>query len=193
MKKLLFIIALFCFVFSGKTYGQRCLPGMKGVQVTGGFTDGIYFASSDDDAGFYFGTAISKYTKRANKWVFGAEYLQKDITHGAYTIPLAQFTGEGGFNYRLMSDRNRVFLLYTGLSALGGYEAVNWGEKMLSDGSVIRNKEAFIYGGAINLELETYLSDKVVLLISGRQRVLWGTTTGHFHTQFGLGVKYIIN
>jgi hypothetical protein len=32
-----------------------------------------------------------------------------------------------------------------------------------------------------------------VLCISGRERVLWGTTTGHFHTQFGIGLKFIID
>ena len=26
-----------------------------------------------------------------------------------------------------------------------------------------------------------------------RERCLWGNSTGHFHTQFGVGVKFIIN
>jgi hypothetical protein len=43
------------------------------------------------------------------------------------------------------------------------------------------------------LEMETYLSDRIVLLLTARERVLWGTSTGHSHTQFGLGLKFIIN
>jgi hypothetical protein len=43
------------------------------------------------------------------------------------------------------------------------------------------------------LELETYLTDRLVLLLTGRERFLWGTSTGHFHTQFGIGLKYMIN
>lgn len=67
-----------------------------------------------------------------------------------------------------------------------------WGEKTLFDGTTLRNDDAFIYGGAITLEMETYLSDRVVLLLTGRERILWGTSTGHFLTQFGLGLKFII-
>ncbi|MDC2585316.1 conjugal transfer protein TraO, partial [Bacteroides ovatus] len=52
--------------------------------------------------------------------------------------------------------------------------------------------ESFIYGGAVTLEAETYLSDKVVLLLRLRERVLWGSAAKHFHTQYGLGIKYIL-
>ncbi|MDD4264723.1 MAG: conjugal transfer protein TraO, partial [Firmicutes bacterium] len=58
---------------------------------------------------------------------------------------------------------------------------------------VLRNQDRFIYGGAITLEMECYLSDRVIFLLTARERVLWGTTTGQFHTQFGAGVKFIIN
>lgn len=45
----------------------------------------------------------------------------------------------------------------------------------------------------MTLEAEAYITDRIVLCISGRERVLWGTTTGHFHTQFGIGLKFIID
>ena len=54
-------------------------------------------------------------------------------------------------------------------------------------------KDAFIYGGAITLELESYITDRIVLLANVRERVLWGGSLGKFSTQFGLGVKFIIN
>lgn len=91
------------------------------------------------------------------------------------------------------TDPNKIFLFSLGGSALAGYETVNWGEKILYDGSTLRNKDRFVYGGAITLEMETYLTDRIVLLLTARERILWGTTTGHFHTQFGLGMKFIIN
>lgn len=74
-----------------------------------------------------------------------------------------------------------------------GYETVNWGDKRLYDGSTIRNRDRFLYGGAVTLEVEAYLTDRIILSLSGRERCLWGTTTGHFHTQYGIGVKFIIN
>ena len=54
-------------------------------------------------------------------------------------------------------------------------------------------KDAFIYGGAITLELESYITGRIVLLANVRERVLWRGSLGKFSTQFGLGVKFIIN
>ena len=50
-----------------------------------------------------------------------------------------------------------------------------------------------IYGGAITLELETYLTDRIVLLANIRERALWGSSLDLFTTQFGLGIKFIIH
>ena len=78
-------------------------------------------------------------------------------------------------------------------SALAGYESVNRGERRLYDGSTLRHRDRFLYGGAVTLEVDAYLTDRIILSLTGRERILWGTTTGHFHAQFGLGVKFIIH
>lgn len=182
-----------CFAFSGGAYAQRCLPGMQGIQVTGGMVDGIYSSSNKNETGYYFGMAMATYTKNANKWVFGAEFLNKYYPYKNDRIPVSQFTAEGGYYLKFLSDHNKIVLFSLGGSALAGYETSNWGEKILFDGSTLRNKDRFLYGGAITLEMETYLADRVVLLLTARERILFGTTTGHFHTQFGLGLKFIIN
>ena len=70
---------------------------------------------------------------------------------------------------------------------------MNWGEKRLYDGAMIRNRNCVLYGGAITLEVDAYITDRIVVSLSGRERILWGTTTGHFHTQFGVGLKFILN
>jgi hypothetical protein len=72
-------------------------------------------------------------------------------------------------------------------------EAVNRSGKQLFDGSTLTDKGAFVYGGAVTLELETYLTDRIVLLVTGRERALWGNATGHFHAQIAAGLKFIIN
>nr|MBE6191853.1 hypothetical protein [Rikenellaceae bacterium] len=41
--------------------------------------------------------------------------------------------------------------------------------------------------------LESYITDRIVLLANVRERVLWGGSLGKFSTQFGLGIKFIIN
>ena len=63
----------------------------------------------------------------------------------------------------------------------------------LPDGSTLLDKDCFIYGGALTLELETYLTDRVALLLSARERALFGSDIGKFHTQVSVGLKFIIN
>ena len=63
MKRICCIISLFvlCLTFN-RAHAQRCLPGMKGLQVTGGMADGVHWNSKSDFA-YYFGAALSTYTK----------------------------------------------------------------------------------------------------------------------------------
>lgn len=194
MKKAIIILTVaFCFGLTNMAHAQRALPGMRGLEIRAGMVDGFYTSSTRNDTGFYFGAAMSSYTKHANKWVFGAEYLSRFYPYQTGRIPMAQFTAEGGYYYKFLTDPSKIFYFYLGGSAMGGYETVNWGDKLLHDGSTLRNKDRFLYGGAITLEIETYLTDRIILLLSGRERILWGTSTGHFHTQFGIGLKFIIN
>jgi len=184
---------ILCFGISGTVQAQRALPGMQGIQVTGGMVDGFHSSDKKNELGYYFGLSMATYTKNANKWVFGAEFLNRYYPYKVDRIPVSQFTGEGGYYLKFLSDYNKIVLFSLGGSALAGYETSNWGEKTLFDGSTLQNKDKFIYGGAITLEMETYLNDRIVLLLTARERILWGTSTGRFHTQFGLGLKFIIN
>jgi hypothetical protein len=190
--KLVLTLAL-CFALSGAAHAQRQLPGMRGIQVTAGMTDGMYSSAPNSKTGYYFGAAMAVYAKKGNKWVVGGEYLNRFHPYKDGRIPVSQFTAEGGYYLKILSDPSKTFLLSLGGSALAGYETVNRGEKLLFDGATVRNRDTFIYGGAITLEVETYLTDRIVLLLTGRQRVLWGNSTGRFHTQFGVGLKFMIN
>jgi hypothetical protein len=187
------IATVLCFVLSNKAHAQRALPGMQGLQVTGGMVDGIYSTDNSNESGYYFGAAMATYGKNANKWIFGAEYLRRNYAYESGSIPVEQFTGEGGFYYNFLSSPGKAVFFFIGASALAGYETANHGEKLLDDGASLQNDDGFVYGGAITLEMESYLTDRIVLLLTGRERMLQGTTTGHFHTQLGIGLKFIIN
>ena len=128
----------------------------------------------------------------AQRYLPGMKALQ--VTAGmADGIPVEQFTAEGGYYLKFLSDRRKTFFLSLGLSALAGYETSNRGDKLLPDGATLLDKDCFIYGGALTLELETYLTDRVVLLVNARERMLFGSDIGKFHTQVGMGLKFIIN
>lgn len=179
------IVAVSLALSGGQTYAQRCLPGMKGIELRGGLVSG----SSGD---YCLGAAMSVYSARANHWLFGAEYLHKST--GTVTCRYrAQFTAEGGYYLNFLSDASKTFFMSLGGSAVAGYETVNWGKRLLADGSTLMAKDAFIYGGAVTLEAECYLTDRIVLLANIRERVLWGGSLSKFATQFGVGVKFIIN
>jgi hypothetical protein len=182
--KLLATLAL-CLFTMENVCAQRALSGMRGIQLTGGTVDGFYSSSSRNETGYCLGMAMATYSKMGNKWVFGGEYLQKPYL-------LEQFTAEGGYYFRILSDPSKTFFLSLGGSALAGYEAVNRGRRMF-EGSTLVNRDAFIYGGAVTLELETYLTDRIVLLVTGRERALWGNDTGRFHAQIAAGLKFIID
>lgn len=190
-KSLLLFVAMLALTI-GQANAQRCLPDMKGVQFTADMVDGFYSKSSSNDAGFAFELSVSTYTKSGNQWKFGGEIMQRYYPYRSTRIPLAQYTGEGGYYYNVFSDPKKTFFLNIGGSALMGYESVNNGKKLLSDGATLRKTESFIYGGALTLEAEAYLSDKVVLLFRLRERALWGSAANKFHTQYGLGIKIIL-
>lgn len=194
MKRIAFLLtAALCLLLSEGAHAQRALPGMRGLEIRGGMADGFHSSSNHNELGYYFGAAMTTYAKNANKWVFGAEFLNRYYPYKDGRIPVAQFTAEGGYYYKFMADGSKTFFFYLGASALTGYETVNWGDKLLYDGSTIQNKDKFLYGGAVTLQVDVYLTDRVILLLSGRERILWGTTSGHFHTQFGIGLKFMIN
>lgn len=185
---MLFALCLTSF----QAHAQRYLPGMKGLQVTAGMTDGVHWNAGSDFA-YHIGAAYSVYTKNANRWVIGGEYLHKKYDYKDMQIPVEQFTAEGGYYLKFLSDRRKTFFLSLGLSALAGYETSNRSEKLLPDGSTLLDKDCFIYGDALTLELEAYLTDRVALLLNARERALFGSDIGKFHTQVSLGLKFIIN
>lgn len=190
MKKAIFIIAAMLALFAGQAMAQRCLPGMSAVEIKADMADGFYTGKSRD-CGYSLGVYYSVFKGNANTWSFGGEYLQTYKPYGENgRIPVAQFTGEVGYNLHIVSDYSQTFHLYGGISALGGYETVNWGKSILADGSMLLAKDAFIYGGAVTLSADFFLSDNIALGAQIKERFIFGNDTGHFKFQYGIHLKY---
>lgn len=193
MKKAIMIIAAMLTLFGGRAMAQRCLPGMSAVEVRADMVNG-FFTGSSRNCGYNVGVFYSIIKgDNANTWSFGGEYLQTYKPYGEKgRIPIAQFTGEVGYNLHIVSDYSQTFHLYGGISALGGYETVNWGKQVLKDGATIGADDTFIYGGAVTLSADFYLSDRFILGAHIKERFVFGNDTGHFLTQFGVHVKFVI-
>jgi hypothetical protein len=194
MRKLsvIFLLAL-CAVFSNTTLAQRYLPGQKGLQFTAGTVNGFTLDERNPDFAAHAGAALSTYTSNGNRWVFGGEFLGKCHRYKNWCNPQMQFTGEGGYYLNVLSDASKTIFCSAGLSALAGYETIRHNKKPLPDGAIINNKDAFLYGGAITLETEVFITDWLAFIANIRERALAGSSVGLFNTQFGLGVKFILN
>jgi len=188
MKIFFFVFIIMLCVAVPDISAQRYLPGLRGLQFTSGTVNGL-----NPQNGLHAGIAFSQYTKSSNRWVFGAEYLEKRYPYKDLSIPQSQFTADAGYYLKFLSDSHKTFFVSVGASAMAGYETINWNDKTLPDGATLQNRDRFIYGGAITLEIETYLTDRVVLLFTGRERILFGSDVAKFHTQFGIGLKFMIN
>ena len=188
MKKyIIVLLTVLCYAVPA-IQAQRYLPCLCGMQVTAGGVNALNFKK-----GSHLGVAFSQYTKRADRWVFGAEYLEKRHTYKDLNIPQSQITIDAGYYLKFLSDSRKTFFLSIGASGMAGYETVNWNEKVLSDGATINNNDTFLFGGALTLEMEVYITDRLVLLANVRERFLTGSSVGKLNTQFGLGIKVVIN
>jgi hypothetical protein len=150
------------------------------------------FKPAEDDR-FYANLSMSTYNKKGNRWVFGGEYLQRGFAYRETSVPVAQITAEGGHYLKFLSDPSKTVFLSVGASALAGYETLNWGRYEMYDGARIMGRDGFVYGGAVSFEIETYLTDRIVLLLRARERVLFGSEIGNFRFQLGAGIKFMIN
>lgn len=194
MRVLLIISLAFSLslLFIGQAQAQRYFVSQKGLQFSFGAVDGFKLKNEDKQA-CYAAMAFSSYVRSGNRWVFGGEYLQKQYAYKDIFIPVSQITVDGGYYLNFLSNPSKAFFVSIGASAMTGYETINWGKKLLFDGATITSKDNFLYGGAVSFEIETYLSDRLVLLINARERILYGSDISKFHTQVGVGIKIIIN
>lgn len=190
MKRLLFI--LMCLTIIGQAQAQRSFPNLIGVQLRVGAVDGFNLKKGDKQ-GYCFGVSVNTYNNSGNQWVVGIEYLEKQHVYKDILIPVQQYTLDAGYYHTLLTEPSRTFYLTGGISAMGGYEQVNKGDKLLFDGATIENEDKIVGGCALTLELETFLSDRLILTLTARERALFGGSTGNFHFQCSAGIRIIIN
>lgn len=192
MRKLLITILTltFCIGSAFSLQAQRRLPGQKAVQISTGFSDGYKILRKRNIA-FHAGVALSRYMEKGNKWLYGIEYFEKRYCYKCHAVPVSAFTFEGGYFYSLFSDRGKNIFLSAGLSGLGGFEVCNWGKKRFDDGATLQDGNNFIGGCAVTIETETFVHDRLAIMLNLRERFILGSDVGKFHCQIVFGLKYI--
>lgn len=186
------LLSLLLSSFGGKAVAQRCLPGQKAIQVSASFVDGFNLSNGNKQA-FAGGAFFSRYLRNGNRTEFGIEYLQKKHAYKDMLIPVSQITAEGGYRLVFLSDASKTLFLSLGASLMAGYETVNWDKKVLFDGATITSEDNFLYGGAVSINADIFLSDRFAITLHVKERLLLGSSVNEFHTQAGAGLKVIIN
>ena len=188
MKKYLFLLA--CAVASMlPAQAQRLIPKQKGIEVVGSLpmSKGERLFAKDN---FGVGLSLTRYLKRENYSFLGIEYEQQNMPYRDYEVKLKVALLHLGYMHPIMSDNGKNVLLYGGVSALGGYEEINDDKPFLPDGAKLLDRSRFVYGGALHLSLECFLTDNVLLLLKGQGRVLFGTDVHRFRPALSAGFKF---
>ncbi len=164
---------------------QRMLPGQKGLEIHAG-------GLSADKPGrnYYLNIGLTINTKNGNYRLLAFEFTHSHLTYKRRLLPLETYTIAYGYSFYLFGDAARNISLNAGLTGVLGYENINSGENMLPDGARLLEESSVIYGAGGRLSLETYLCDRLVLLLQGRVKVLWGTDGKQLRPAAGVGLRF---
>ena len=184
MKKYIYTVLL---VLIGITaaQAQRMLPKQKGLEISVGIL-------SNDKIGndYYISAEMTVNGKNGNYQLWALEYTHQYHEYKDLRIPQETYSAEGGYSFFLLGDARKNITLNFAATGVVGYETINRGETMLYDGAKILSEDNFIYGAGGRLTFETYLSDRFVLVLQGRTKVLWGTDLEQFRPSAGVGLRF---
>lgn len=177
------IIVLFYSIIAAQA--QRMLPKQKGVEIsTGVIADGNFGTD------YYINATMTINGKNGNYQLLAMEYSRKEHDYKHIQIPSETFTAELGYSFLLISDSGKNSSLNIGIIGVAGYESINRGKELLFDGAKLLTEDNFIYGAGGRLTIETYLCDRIILLLQTRTKVLWGTDLQQIRTSTGLGLRF---
>ena len=192
MKKsniILTVCVAVAMTFSLPSQAQRLMPKQRGIEVVGSvpLIKGEKFLAAGN---FGMEASLTRYLGRENYTFVMAEYEQQNMPYRDYDVKLKDALLHLGYMHPIMSDNGKNVLLYGGVSALGGYEEINEDKPFLPDGAKLLDRSRFVYGGALHLSLECFLTDNVLLLLKGQGRVLFGTDVHRFRPALSAGFKF---
>ena len=191
MKKkiILSVCAAVAMTFSLPSQPQRLIPKQRGIEVVGSvpLIKGEKLFGGDN---FGVGISLTHYLKRENYTFVGVEYEQQNMPYRSYNVKLKDALLQVGYMHPVLSDRGKNVFLYGGISALGGYEQLNEGKKLLPDGATLLDRSHFVYGGAVHGSVEVFLTDRVLFLVKAQGRLLFGSDVYRFRPAVSAGLRF---
>lgn len=191
MKKkiILSVCIAVAMTFSLPLQAQRLIPKQRGIEVVGSvpLIKGEKSLATDN---FGMGASLTRYLGRENYTFVMAEYEQQNMPYRSYNVKLKDALLHLGYMYPIVSDNGKNVFLYGGISALGGYEQLNEGNKLLPDGATLLDRSRFVYGGAVHSSVEVFLTDRVLFLVKAQGRFLFGTDVHRFRPAVSAGLRF---
>ena len=191
MKKNLILSACVAvaMTFSLPSQAQRLIPKQRGVEVVGSvpLIKGEKFLAADN---FGMGASLTRYLGHENYTFLMAEYEQQNMPYRSYNVKLKDALLQVGYMHPILSDMGKNVSFYGGISALGGYEQLNEGNKLLPDGATLLDRSRFVYGGAVHGSVEVFLTNRILFLVKVQGRFLFGTDVHRFRPALSAGFRF---
>lgn len=112
---------------------------------------------------------------------------------GSFDIPYNIFTVQPGYFIKVWEQKNfKKYGVNLGGGGIFGYEVINNGNSLLSNGAILDAKSQFIYGVFIGVEGEITLSNDFSLLIKANEYYHANSDVGQFYPYAGLGLRYFL-
>ena len=191
MKKkiILSVCAAVAMTFSLPSQAQRLIPKQRGIEILGSvpLIKGEKLFAGDN---FGMGASLTRYLKKENYTFVEVEYEQQNMPYRSYDVKLKDALLQVGYMHPVLSDRGKNVFLYGGISALSGYEQLNKDKRLLPDGATLLDRSRFVYGGAVHGSVEVFLTDRVLFLVKGQGRFLFGTDVHRFRPAVSAGLRF---
>ena len=175
--------------FSLPSQAQRLIPKQRGIEVLGSvpLIKGEKPFTGDN---FGVGISLTRYLKKENYTFASLGYEQQNLPYRSYNIPMKDILLQVGYMHPVLSDRGKNVFLYSGISALGGYEELNKDKRLLPDGATLLDRSRFVYGGAVHGSVEVFLTDRVLFLVKAQGRFLFGSDVHRFRPVVSAGLRF---
>lgn len=182
------VLTILLLCSSNVAHAQRLIPKQSGITVMGG-TTGISQEGIFERNAYNITVELSQYIKRASYWFAGVEYRQRYSSYSHYRVPVQEYLISGGYMHPVIVDPRKTVLVYAGLSATGGYQELNKGERAMPNGATLIDRSRFVYGTTPQLGIEALLTDNFLLTFRGKGMFLWGSDLQLFYPSLSAGVK----
>lgn len=141
--------------------------------------------------GFGLEASMNIYHNLTDHYKIGvmATFSNETLTSGV-TVPYNDFLLNAGYFTPLFQSPSSGISFEVGGGVSLGYENVNNGESLLSDGSILLSKSGFVYGISAGTDFDLFLSNSISVFVPFTAIYQFNSDLGSFILYGGLGLRY---